>query len=83
MVGAGNGPSTNAMAPAAAGRAAGFTGMAAFAPLHHMDQKNFLRLHIGAGALTIYPVGIDRRLPAVEARPRRHRPFAVAGPRGI
>ena len=48
------------MAPAA-GRAAGFTGTAAIAPLHRMDQKNFLRLHIGAdGALNIYPVGIDR-----------------------
>ncbi|MCA1690227.1 MAG: hypothetical protein LC720_07305, partial [Actinobacteria bacterium] len=33
----------------------------AYAPLHHQDQKHFLRLHIGAdGSLTIYPVGIER-----------------------
>lgn len=39
----------------------GYHGNEAFAPLHHMDQKNFLRLHIdGDGALTVYPVGIDR-----------------------
>jgi hypothetical protein len=39
----------------------GFHGNEAFAPLHHMDQKNFLRLHIDAeGTLTIYPVGIER-----------------------
>ena len=39
----------------------GFHGNEAYAPLHHMDYKNFLRLHIGAdGGLTVYPVGIDR-----------------------
>ncbi|MCA1691438.1 MAG: metallophosphoesterase, partial [Actinobacteria bacterium] len=39
----------------------GYHGNEAFAPLHHMDQKNFLRLHIGTdGDLTLYPVGIDR-----------------------
>ena len=39
----------------------GFHGNEAFAPLHHMDQKNFLRLHIDEdGALTVYPIGIDR-----------------------
>ncbi len=39
----------------------GYHGNEAFAPLHHMDQKNFLRLHIDAdGALTVYPVGVDR-----------------------
>ena len=33
----------------------------AYAPLHHQDQKHFLRLHIQAdGSLTIYPIGIDR-----------------------
>ena len=33
----------------------------AYAPLHHQDQKHFLRLHIQAdGALTIYPIGIER-----------------------
>ena len=39
----------------------GFHGNEAFAPLHHMDLKNFLRLHFDAeGGLTVYPVGIDR-----------------------
>jgi len=39
----------------------GFHGNEAYAPLHHMDLKCFLRLHIGAdGALTIFPIGIDR-----------------------
>jgi hypothetical protein len=39
----------------------GFHGNEAFAALHHTDQKNFLRLHIGAdGSLTLYPVGIER-----------------------
>ncbi len=39
----------------------GFHGNEAYAPLHHMDQKNFLRLHIGPkGALTLYPIGVDR-----------------------
>jgi hypothetical protein len=39
----------------------GYHGNEAFAALHHMDQKNFLRLHIdGDGALTVYSVGIDR-----------------------
>jgi len=39
----------------------GFHGNEAYAPLHHMDYKNFLRLHVGAdGVLTIYPIGVDR-----------------------
>ena len=39
----------------------GYHANEAFAPLHHMDQKNFLRLHIDAsGAMTLYPVGVDR-----------------------
>lgn len=39
----------------------GFHANEAFAPLHHMDQKNFLRLHIdGEGSLTIFPIGIER-----------------------
>ncbi|HEX3394044.1 MAG TPA: hypothetical protein VHS52_05905 [Acidimicrobiales bacterium] len=39
----------------------GFHGNEAYAPLHHMDQKHFLRLHFDAdGGLTLYPVGIDR-----------------------
>lgn len=39
----------------------GFHGNEGYAPLHHQDLKNFLRLHIGAdGALTVYPIGVDR-----------------------
>ena len=39
----------------------GFHANEAFAPLHHADLKNFLRIHIGTdGALTVYPVGVDR-----------------------
>ncbi|MGH3963153.1 MAG: metallophosphoesterase [Pseudonocardiaceae bacterium] len=39
----------------------GFHGTEAYAPLHHQDLKHFLRLHIEAdGALTVYPIGIDR-----------------------
>lgn len=39
----------------------GFHGNEAYAPLHVMDYKNFLRLHIAAGgALTVYPIAVDR-----------------------
>ncbi|HEV2069018.1 MAG TPA: hypothetical protein VGR26_04410, partial [Acidimicrobiales bacterium] len=39
----------------------GFHGNETYAPLHHMDYKNFLRLHIDTeGTLSVYPVGIDR-----------------------
>ena len=39
----------------------GFHGNEGFAPLHHQDQKHFLRLHIDAdGALTVFPIGVDR-----------------------
>lgn len=39
----------------------GYHANEAYAPLHHMDQKNFLRLHIDAsGTLTVYPIGIER-----------------------
>lgn len=39
----------------------GLHGNEGFAPLHHQDQKHFLRLHIDAeGALTVFPIGIDR-----------------------
>jgi hypothetical protein len=39
----------------------GLHGTEAYAPLHHQDQKHFLRLHIQAdGALTVYPIGVDR-----------------------
>ena len=33
----------------------------AYAPLHHQDQKHFLRLHIQTdGTVTLYPIGIER-----------------------
>jgi len=39
----------------------GFHGNEGYAPLHHQDLKHFLRLHIDAdGALTLYPIGVDR-----------------------
>jgi hypothetical protein len=39
----------------------GFHANEAYAPLHHMDQKNFLRLHIdGEGGLRLFPIGIER-----------------------
>jgi len=39
----------------------GFHGNEGYAPLHHQDLKHFLRLHITAdGALTVYPIGVDR-----------------------
>ncbi len=39
----------------------GLHGTEAYAPLHHQDQKHFLRLHIQPdGALTVYPIGVDR-----------------------
>jgi hypothetical protein len=39
----------------------GYHGNEVYAPLHHEDLKNFLRLHLDAeGGLTIYPVGIDK-----------------------
>jgi hypothetical protein len=56
----------------------GYHGNEAFAPLHHMDQKNFLRLHIDRdGTLTVYPVGIDRVCRRWEFRPQgaAHEPW--------
>jgi hypothetical protein len=39
----------------------GLHGTEAYAPLHHQDLKHVLRLHIQSdGALTLYPIGIDR-----------------------
>ena len=39
----------------------GFQGNEAYAPLHHKDLKNFLRMHIDSeGALTVFPVGVER-----------------------
>ena len=56
----------------------------AYAPLHHQDQKHFLRLHIQAdGSLTIYPIGIERvgRKWALRPDDPAHAPwFAPEGP---
>ncbi len=56
----------------------------AYAPLHHQDQKHFLRLHIQAdGALAIYPIGIERvgRKWALRPDAPAHEPwFAPDGP---
>jgi hypothetical protein len=39
----------------------GVHGNEAYAPLHHKDLKNFLRMHIDSeGALTVFPVGVER-----------------------
>ena len=62
----------------------GFHGNEAYAPLHHMDLKNFLRLHIDRnGALTLYPIGVDRVGRRWQIRPDApaHAPwFAPSGP---
>ena len=48
----------------------GFHGNEAYAPLHHMDYKNFLRLHIDTdGGLIVYPIGVDRAGRKWELRP--------------
>ncbi|HEV2058828.1 MAG TPA: hypothetical protein VGR11_05685 [Solirubrobacteraceae bacterium] len=56
----------------------------AYAPLHHQDQKHFLRLHIQPdGALTVYPIGIERVGRKWSLRPDApaHAPwFAPEGP---
>ena len=53
----------------------GFHGNEAYAPLHHSDYKNFLRLHVEEdGSLTVYPLGIDR-----VGRKWKLRPDASAG----
>jgi hypothetical protein len=61
----------------------GYHGNEVYAPLHHEDLKNFLRLHVdGDGGLTIYPIGIDRVGRHWELRPEGadHEPwFAPAG----
>ncbi len=39
----------------------GLHGTEGYAPLHHQDLKHILRLHVGAdGALTVYPIAVDR-----------------------
>ncbi len=39
----------------------GFQANEAYAPLHHADDKGFLRLHVGRdGTLTVYPLAVDR-----------------------
>ena len=62
----------------------GFHGNEAYAPLHHQDLKHFLRLHIEAdGALTVYPIGIDRVARKWTLRPDSpaHAPwFTPSGP---
>ncbi|MGI9022543.1 MAG: metallophosphoesterase [Acidimicrobiales bacterium] len=61
----------------------GLHGNEAYAPLHHQDLKHFLRLHFdGDGALTVYPVAVDRVGRHWEARPDAavHEPwFAPTG----
>ena len=59
----------------------GYHGNEAYAPLHHMDQKNFLRLHIDAsGGLTLYPIGVDRvgRKWRFDPEGEAHAPWLVA-----
>lgn len=63
----------------------GYHANEAYAPLHHMDQKNFLRLHIDAdGTLTVYPIGIDRvgRRWVFAPDAARHEPWLVPGDEG-
>jgi len=48
----------------------GYHGNEVYAPLHHEDLKNFLRLHFDTGGgLTIYPIGIERVRRHWELRP--------------
>jgi len=59
----------------------GYHGNEVYAPLHHEDLKNFLRLHFDAdGGLTIYPIGIDRVGRHWELRPDgpAHTPWFVS-----
>ena len=62
----------------------GFHGNEKFAPLHHQDQKYFLRLHIdAAGTLTVFPIGVDRVGRKWQLRPDEppHAPWlAPSGP---
>lgn len=62
----------------------GLHGNEGYAPLHHQDLKHFLRLHIGTdGALTVYPVGVDRVGRKWLLRPDEPAPspwFASLGP---
>ena len=54
----------------------------AFSSLRIPDYKNFLRLHIGRdGALTIYPIGIDKvpRVWTAAANPNSHEPQLIPG----
>lgn len=58
----------------------GYHANEAYAPLHHMDQKNFLRLHIDAGGvLTLHPIGVDRVSRAWRFDPEgaEHEPWLV------
>lgn len=63
----------------------GYHGNETYAPLHHMDQKCFLRLHIDSqGALTMYPIGIDRvgRRWAFAPDAAPHEPWLIPADRG-
>jgi hypothetical protein len=58
----------------------GYHANEAYAPLHHMDQKCFLRLHIDAGgSLSLYPIGIHRVGRRWKFHPdgARHEPWLV------
>ncbi|MFY9808426.1 MAG: metallophosphoesterase [Pseudonocardiaceae bacterium] len=61
----------------------GLHGTEGYAAQHHQDLKHFLRLHIEAdGALTVYPIGIDRvgRKWTLQPDAPAHEPwFAPAG----
>ncbi|MGH3594087.1 MAG: metallophosphoesterase, partial [Pseudonocardiaceae bacterium] len=61
----------------------GLHGTEDYAAQHHQDLKHFLRLHIQAdGALTVYPIGVDRVGRKWTLRPDApaHEPwFAPAG----
>jgi hypothetical protein len=62
----------------------GLHGTEGYAPLHHQDLKHILRLHIGPdGALTIYPIAVDRvgRRWTLHPDAPAHEPwFASEGP---
>ncbi len=65
----------------------GLHGTEAYAPLHHQDQKHFLRLHIQPdGVLAIYPIGIERVGRKWALRPDAPAPapwFAPDGPEPV
>ena len=59
----------------------GYHANEAYAPLHHRDQKNFLRLHIDSSAgLTVFPIGVERVARRWKFAPdgAPHEPWLVA-----